>query len=177
MGSIVLKPGLFHRLVKTDENEIFEVYEFSPSLLKAFPFLLEKISLPYRIRCIQEYFVGYKVYFLRKDDTWGGYCIVSNGRNARYPFCTGKDITFGRYFIVPELRGREMAVKLISWVLNNPDLQYENAYAYVHAGNKASHATLRKLGAVPVCRFDKVGTFRKIVMNDNGKYTVYRYQR
>lgn len=175
--SMELKPHLFHSFKKIDDTEDFEVFEFVPSLLKAFPFRLEKISLPYRIRCIQEFFIGYKVYYIRKNGLWGGYCIVSNGKNPRYEFCEETDITFGRYFVIPDFRGNGLATKMVNYVLNITDLQYKYAYAYVHAGNKASHATMAKLGAIPVTHFDKVGHLMNIVISETGKYTVYRYQK
>ena len=177
MNNSAMSPHLFSKLKKIDETDDFEIYEFIPSIIKAFPFMVEKISIPYRFRCIQEYFVGYKVFYIRKNGIWGGYCITSNGSNPRYYFGTKEDITFGRYYIVPELRGQGLALKMIYWVLNDSGLKYKDAYAYVHEGNIASHATLRKLGAVPVGCFDKVGRLRRIVMNNHGKYTLYKYRR
>lgn len=177
MDKVWVKPHLFSKFNKIGETDDFEIYEFIPSIVKAFPFKLEKISIPYRLRCAQEYFVGYKVFYVRKNGLWGGYCIVSNGRNSRYKFCTEKDITFGRYYIVPELRGQGLALRMIHWVLNSAGLKYQEAYAYVHAGNKASHATLEKLGATPIGHFNKVGKFRRIIMNDNGMYTLYKYRK
>lgn len=172
-----LKPKIRSELVKIKECQDFDIYQFTPSLFKAFPFRLERISIAYRLRCALEYFVGYKIFYIKQNDVWGGYCIVSNGRNIRYRFCSSEDITFGRYFIVPDLRGQGLGIKMIYEVLNNLNIPYKKAYAYVHAGNKASHATLKKLGCIEIGHFDKVGRFRRIIENVNGVYTLYLYEK
>lgn len=177
MGKVKLKPHLFSQLTHVKTTTDFEIYSFIPSLLKAFPFEMEKISIAYRIRCILEYFVGYMVFYIKCQDEWAGYCIVSNGRNFRYHFCTADDITFGRYFISPVFRGKSLGVKMLKEVLDNMSLEYSKAYAYVHRGNKASHATVLKIGCVPIDHFDKVGKLRRIVPNQDGKYTLYCYEK
>jgi RimJ/RimL family protein N-acetyltransferase len=174
---IYLKPKIRSELIKIKDTPDFEIYQFTPSLFKAFPFYLEKITLAYRLRCALEYFVGYKVFYIKKIGIWGGYCIVSNGRNARYYFCSSEDITFGRYFVIPDLRGQGIGLKMIYEVLNNIGIPYRKAYAYVHAGNEASHATLKRLGCIEVGHFDKVGRLRRIIENKNGTYSLYFYEK
>ena len=171
----VLKPGLFSRLDQVNGTEDIDVYLFTPSLFKAFPFQMEKVSISNRIRYIIEYFAGYKIYYIKKNSEWGGYCIVSNGRNFRYKFSNKDDIIFGRYFVKPELRGQGIGVKMINRALDKTDIDYKKAYAYVHRGNKASHATVRKLGCYEVGHLTKVGKIRKIMNSENGEYSLYCY--
>ena len=171
-----LAPQFHSSLKKVTETGDFEVYLYTPSLIKAFPFKMEKISVGYRLRCIQEYFVGYIVYYIRVNGLWAGYCVVSSGRNFRYFFSTSEDIVFGRYYVSPEFRGKHLSNKMVSQVLDHMGLNYKKAYAFVHAGSTPSHALCRSIGCQAVDHFDKVGKLRRIQKNDIGKYTVYCYQ-
>lgn len=173
MSKVMLRPNLKSQMRKLKHTTAFDLYEFSPSLLKPFAVPMEKNSVSRRIRCVMEFVVGYKVYYIRVDEVWAGYCIVSNGRNPRYPFCTGSDIVYGRYFVLPEFRGRGLASAMVYEILNGINLQYDKAYAYVHANNTASHATIRKLGGIETAHFRKIGKLRRIKMDENGEYTVY----
>ena len=171
-----LTPQLGSNLKKVKETEDFEIYVYTPSLIRAFPFRMEKISAAYRLRCIQEYFVGYIVYYIRIGDQWAGYCAVSSGRNPRYFFSTRDDIIFGRCYISPAFRGKGLSKKLVRQVLDHLGLKYKKAYAFVHAGNTPSHALCCGIGCHVVGHFDKVGRLRQIRKNENGAYTIYCYQ-
>jgi len=150
---------------------------FSPSIFKAFPFRMEKISLAYRIRCAIEYFVGYRIFYIRKDGEWVGYCIISDGRNPRYPFSDSSDIIYGRYYISPDYIGNGIATRMLTDILDDCPLEYRTAYAYVHKGNIASCEVQNKIGAQKIASFNKVGYFRRIVMNAEGSYTLYARDR
>ena len=176
MGSTELKPHLFNELKMVRGTDEFEVYLFTPSLIKAFPIKLENISLANRVRYLIEFFVGYKIYYIQKNGNWAGYCIVSNGRNFRYSFSDNDDMIFGRYYIKPEYRGQGLGVKMLRRVLDRSDLDYKKAFAYVHKGNKSSHEVVLKLGCHKVGHLKKMGKTRKITVCEDGEYTLYCYE-
>lgn len=157
---------------KTDE---FEVWKFTPDLIHAFPFYMEKVALPWRIRCIMEYFVGYVVYYIKVNDVWAGYCVISSGRNPRYSFSNSDDIIFGRYFIKEDFRGNSLSARMLVEILDNCETNYNKAFAYLRISNIASVRTMEKIGAKRVKRFDIKGTFRKLYDNDEGEFVLYQY--
>ena len=153
----------------------FEVWKFSPDPVHAFPFYLEPITRSWRFRCFLEYFVGYAVYYIKKDGQWAGYCVVSNGRNPRYRFSTKKDIIFGRYFIAPQFRGNGLAVRMLFEVLNRCGLKYDKAYAYLRCNNIASVKSIERLGGIKLKRFDIRGLGRRLYDADDGEFVLYMY--
>ncbi len=173
----MLKPCLRSEFKKVSENDDLELWLFTPSIFKAFPMRMEKLSAANRLRCVQEYFVGYRVFYVRKGGKWAGYCIVSGGNNPRYSFCSSKDIVFGRYFVSPAFRGQGIAASMLKELLDGPYTEFDKAYAYVHAGNKASHAVLKKIGSVVEGHYSKEGLLRRIRLNESGAYTLYSYRK
>lgn len=155
----------------------FEVWVYVPDLFHAFPFRMEKIRLPWRIRCVMEYFVGYRVFYIKKGEKWAGYCVVSNGRNPRYRFSTDKDIIFGRYYIAKECRGNHLASRMLKEILDNCGLQYEHAYAYLKTSNTASIHTMKRIGAQEVKHFNIKGLIRSLHDQDDGEFTLYEYTK
>ncbi len=79
---VSLKPKIRSELVKIKETPDFDIYQFTPSLFKAFPFRLEKISIAYRLRCALEYFVGYKVFYIKQNGVWG---VLHSVKWTQYP--------------------------------------------------------------------------------------------
>lgn len=159
------------------KNEEFEIWLFQPDLLHAFPFSIEQVTKSWRIRLAFEYFIGTETYFIKKDNKWAGYCIVTNGRNPRYSFSNAQDIVFGRYFVAKEFRGDGLGYRLLDEVLNKSGILYNNAFAYVKKTNLSSMKTILKLGAEEVYRFDIKGFLRRFHKNDEGEYILFRYRR
>lgn len=122
----------------------FTFYEYKPSITKPFFIDMEPLTFKRRIRMLFAYFSKYRVYYLRENDEYVGYCLVQNGRDRRYKFATGNDIMVGPYFIHENHRGRKLSIFLLDNILNHIDLKYENAYDYIHKDNipsiKASEA-------------------------------------
>lgn len=158
-------------------NAEFEVWKFIPDILHAFPFYMERVRMPWRIRCVMEYFVGYSVYYIKKEKQWAGYCVISNGKNPRYSFSTDKDIIYGRYFIAEHFRGNHLAERMLREILDNCGLTYEKAFAYLRIKNIASVNTMERIGAKEVKRFDIKGLFRNLYDNKDGEFVLYEYRR
>ena len=159
------------------KNKEFEIWKYTPDILHAFPFYMERVRLPWRIRCVMEYFVGYRVYYIKKNGTWAGYCVVSDGRNPRYSFSTPDDIIYGRYFIAGEFRGDGLAARMLREILDNCEKSYKRAFAYLKVSNSASVATMKKIGAVEVKRFDIRGFTRRLYDNDKGGFVLFEYKK
>lgn len=157
-------------------NEEFEIWMFTPDILHAFPFYMEYVRISWRIRCIIEFFIGYNVYYIKKDNQWAGYCVISNGKNPRYHFSTDKDIIYGRYFIADCFRGNHLAVRMLKEILDNCGLSYNKAFAYLRVSNFASVRTMQEIGAKEVKRFDIRGLFRNLYDNEDGEYVLYEYR-
>ena len=159
------------------KNEEFEIWKFTPDILHAFPFYMERVRLPWRIRCVMEYFVGYNVYYIKKQDKWAGYCVISNGKNPRYDFSSEEDIIYGRYFVAEPFRGKHLAVRMLKEILDNCGSCYKKAFAYLRVRNIASVNTMKKIGAQEIKRFDIKPPFRNLYYHENGEYVLYEYQR
>jgi len=159
------------------ENEEFEIWKYTPDIFHAFPFYMEQVRLPWRIRCIMEYFVGYRVYYIKKQNQWAGYCVVSNGKNPRYSFSTEEDIIYGRYFVAKNYRGNHLAVRMLKEILDNSGIPYNKAFAYVRRSNFASITTMKIIGAKEVKRFDIIPPFRYFSFHKDGEFILYEYQR
>ena len=173
MERVTLQPRLRSNMKRIGEYYDFLLFEYTPSLFKAFAINMDEHSVAHRLRCVEEFFCGYKVFYINYKGKWAGYCIVTNGRNPRYSFCNKKDITFGRYYVDDLYRGMGLGKKMVETVLNLPDLKYDNAYAYVHESNVASHSIMKSIGCKLVDRFNMVGVFRRIKMNKDGNYYLY----
>lgn len=158
-------------------NQEFEVWKFTPDILHAFPFYMERVRIPWRIRCFMEYFVGYSVYYIKKQNQWAGYCVVANGNNPRYDFSTRNDIVYGRYFITRDFRGDHLATRMLKEILDNCDILYNKAFAYVRISNFASINTMKNIGAQEVKRFDIIPPFRYFSFHKDGEFVLYEYQR
>jgi len=167
--------GRFSFFADFDE---FELWQFTPGLFRAFPFRMEPVSWSWRLRCVMEWFVGYRVFYAKShgpDARWMGYCVVSSGRNPRYPFASGQDIIFGRYFIAEPFRGRHLAKVLLAHVLDDSGLSYEKAFAYVNMKNVVSQKAISSIGARVVARFDLVGKLRRVEMAPAGEFVLFQY--
>lgn len=163
------------RLEFFDKNKEFEIWKYTPDLLRAFPFYMEKVSPSWRVRCVMEYFVGYRVYYIKKRGKWAGYCVVSSGKNPRYSFANEEDIIYGRYFVAEKFRGNGLAQRMLREVLDNCEKDYRRAFAYLKVSNTASVITMQKIGAVERKRFDIKGLTRKLYDNDKGAFVLYEY--
>lgn len=129
---------------KVYQEENFTFYEYTPTLFKPFYINLEPLTLRRRIRLFLAYFSGFKVYYLKENNQFVGYCLVQSGKDKRYNFANKDDIMVGPYFIDEKFRGRKLSVVLLNFVLNKAGIKFNNAYDYIHKGNipsiKASEA-------------------------------------
>lgn len=165
-------------LIKYKRFDEFEIWKYTPDLLHPFLFDMEPLTWSHRVRCVFEYFTGYSVYYIKINGEWAGYCVVSGGNNPRYKFSTPEDIIYGRYFIAEKFRGDHLAVKMLEKILNECDLTYKRAYAYLLVTNIASMKTLQRIGAVEIQRFDIRGLLRnKLIPNPEGEFALYEYKK
>lgn len=61
--------------------------------------------------------------------------------------------------------------------LKNCSYNYKNAFDWIHIENHASIKTTEACGFVKEGRLNVVGWMRKLVLDDNGSYIIYKYTR
>jgi len=159
------------------EDGDYAFYKYVPTLFRAFHHRMEPVSVLWRIRCVLEYFVGYAVYYLKYQDEYVGYCVVSNGRNPRYDFSGKEDIIFGRYFIAEPWRGKGLAFYMLDRILNRIETGYRYAFDYIRNDNIASTKTTLRLGATLLKRVRIDPFTKRLVESPDGAYSVYVYQK
>lgn len=153
-----------------------QLYEFEPSLFSPMALPMEQLSMIRRGRLLLEYLCGgYKVYYLKINDDFVGYCVVSpGGRRLR---CSKKnDIVIGPYYILPEWRGKGYAKILVKMTLKFCTYDFNEVYCWIHHMNIPSIRTVEACGMKPNgLHLNVVGKFRKLVLDKNGNYIVYKY--
>ena len=73
----------------------FELFEYTPTRLKPFYIDMEPTTIMRRFRFLIDLHYGYKVYYLKKDGVFVGYCTVTSGKNPRFWFAENEDIIVG----------------------------------------------------------------------------------
>lgn len=164
---------------KIYEEENFSLYEFKPSILKPFKINLEPLTLRRRIRFIKAYFTGFKVYYLKQNGNYIGYCLVQNGKDNRYKFSTSKDIIVGPYFISKNYRGKRLSVKLLDIVLHKIRLEYRFAYDYIQKENIPSIRASEAVGFEYYSDANVSRFLRRIILCEEpeGEYVVLRKKK
>lgn len=155
----------------------FTFYEYSPSITKPFFINMEPLTIKRRIRLLSAYYSGYKVYYLRENDEYVGYCLVQSGSDIRYTFATDKDIMVGPYFIHEKHRGRKLSIFLLDYILKHSDIKFENAYDYIHKNNipsiKASEAVGFKYFSD--ANLSKYLRSLNLSKSEKGEYVILKY--
>lgn len=150
----------------------FELFEYTPTRLKPFYIDMEPTTLMRRFRFLIDLHYGYKVYYLKKDGAFLGYCTVTSGKNPRFWFAENDDIIVGPYYVEEKYRGKGYSTMMVDMVIHKCGLSWNNAYLYILNTNKPSIRVVEKLGGTLV--FHVHNTFyRKLVRRESGEYGIY----
>lgn len=159
------------KLVYLEEN--IEILEYCPKFLKPFYINMEPLTLMRRFRFWIDYKYGYKVFYLKKENQFIGYCTITSGNNPRFWFADNNDIIIGPYFIEEKYRNQGYSRKLVDIVINKCGLNWRNAYIYILNDNYPSIAVAKRLGGELLFNVHNT-IYRKLIKDDNGEYGVYR---
>lgn len=162
--------------VKTEGE--FSLFEYRPTIISPLLVPFEPLRLIRRLRFWKEILSGgYRVYYLAESDILVGHCVVAPG-GRRLTVSTKHDIVVGPYFIVPEHRGKGYAKVLVRMTLQNCTYNYRNAFDWIHIENLASIKTTEACGfMLEGHKLNVEGWTRKLVLDDNGSYLIYKYTR
>lgn len=165
------------RLKKVSDKGSYEIYQYSPTLFKPFYVELEKVSLRRRIRFMIAFFVGYSVFYLVKDGRYAGYCLVQSGKDSRYKFATENDIIVGPYYISEQYRGQKLSIELLKFILNDSDLNYNNAYDYIDKENLPSLKASKAVGFKHMTDANVTKYTRRLkICKNKGQYAILVYK-
>lgn len=154
------------------EQDGLELFEYIPTRIKPFYIDMEPITIMRRFRFLIDFHYGYKVYYLKKDGEYVGYCTITNGKNPRFWFASEKDILVGPYFVEESYRGKGYSTKMVDWVIHKCGLSWKNAFLYILNTNIPSIRVVEKLGGTKI--FNVHNTFyRKLVKKDSGEYGIH----
>lgn len=103
-----------------------------------------------KLRFFYRMLIGYRIYVMRREDTFLAYVMFQKGKIARYPFVKKGMLLMGPYFVNENFRGQGYAGELIDAALM--DLKdYSAVFAWIASSNHASRRALTKAG------FEQVG--------------------
>lgn len=152
------------------------LYEYTPTVLRPFFINMEPLSLKRRVRMLQAYFSGYKVYYLRQNDDYIAYCLVQSGRDNRYKFADENDIMVGPYFVSEKYRGQKLSITILNLILKHTDFKFQNAYDYIHEDNVPSIKASEAVGFQLLSRATLSKYTRAIKLTQNGDYLIFKYE-
>ena len=66
---------------------------------------------------------------------------------------------------------------MLKEILDNCQLEYQRAFAYLRKSNLPSVKTMNKIGAKEIKRFDIRGLFRRFYDNSDGEFILYQYKK
>src|SRR5699024_358835 len=144
----------------------------TPTMTKPFFMDLEKLTIRRRIRMLQAYLFGYRVYYLRENDEYVAYCLVQSGKDSRYKFATENDIMVGPYFVSEKHRGRRLSIILLELVLAQTSFKYNYAYDYIHEDNIPSIKASKAVGFEEYRRAIVNKYTRSLHIRDDGDYYI-----
>ena len=152
-----------------------QLYEFKPSIFSFLAFPMDKLTMIRRFRFLYEYLSGgYKVYYLKIENQFVGYCLVTPG-GRRLKCSTKKDIVIGPYFILPEFRGKGYAKILIRMTFTYCTYHFNNIFCWIHTTNIPSIKTVVACGMNPNgLRLNVEGRFRRLVLDEKGDFIIYK---
>ena len=105
-----------------------------------------------------------------------GYCVVTPG-GRRLKCSTAQDVIIGPYYVYPEYRGKNLSILLVSETLKHCSYKYDYAYDWIYNQNTPSIRCSKACGFEEFGHLDVVGRFRRLVMNPNGSFIVFRKPR
>ena len=150
------------------------IYEYTPSLFRLVLVPMEPLNKVRKFRFLLEYIRGgYKIYYLAKDGIVVGYCVITPG-GRRLKCSTTKDAVIGPYFITQEYRGQGLSKILISQLVEYSIGKYEALYDWVYKNNLPSIHCMEACGFEVIGKLNVVGVFRRLIINTQGLYFVYR---
>lgn len=155
-----------------------ELLEYRPLLFKPLYINFEPMRLIRRIRFLKEYLGNghYKVYYLKVDDEYVGYCVVAPG-GRRLKCSTEQDIVIGPYYINKQKRGNGYSELLVKLTLENCSYCYNYAFDWVEKNNIASRKTSENVGFTKYGELNVTPVLRRLVIVNCGNDIVFRFQR
>ncbi|QKY70307.1 hypothetical protein [Lentibacillus sp. CBA3610] len=164
---------------KVFEQGDISFYEYTPTIFKPFYVNLEPLTLKRRLRLLMAYFSGFKVFYLKYQGEYAGYCLVQSGRDNRYKFASKKDIMVGPYFICEGYRGKKLSVTLLEFILKRSNLEFANAYDYIQKDNIPSIKASEAVGFKYFSDANLSRYVRSIILCDSGQgdFVIYKYTK
>ena len=163
-------------MICVKKTDAWELWKYNPGVFKPFMINMEPLSLLARIRFLIDYCYGYEVFYIKKQDTYIGYCTLTSGKNPRYWFANGDDIIIGPYYVDEKYRGQGFCRSMVQASLYATASEWNNAYLYIKNTNMPSIKVALSIGAEWVFNVHNTVT-RKLVKDDAGEYGVYRVSR
>lgn len=152
----------------------YSLYEYTPNFFRLLYINFEPMRFARRIRLLIEYMGkgSYKVYYLKADENFVGYCLIAPG-GRRLKCSSDNDIVCGPYFIRKEERGKGYAKILLNSSLENCRYQYKNAFVWIKKTNIPSIKTSEACGFRKCGELDVIGKTHKLVETPDGEYNIY----
>ncbi len=158
--------------IGTDDD--LSIYLFKPTPFKVLAVPIEKNSFSRWARLFSEVLRGgYQVFYLVKDNTIAGYCVITPG-GRRLKCSTSNDGVIGPLYICPEYRGKGLSEVLVKNILKVCMRQYNCFYCWIYEDNIPSRRSLESCGFKPIGRLDVVGKFRRLVLTPKGADIIYK---
>ena len=129
----------------------------------------------HKIRMALQLFMGgYKVYYMSVGGTIVGHLVVTPG-GGRVAQSSKNDIVIGPIWVAPSHRKKGYASKGIAAVLHGLNLQFKSAFEFIAPTNTPSIRSAEKNGFVIQGKAKESGLLRKISLDENGEWLLYRY--
>ena len=131
--------------------------------------------LIHKIRMALQLFMGgYKVYYMSVGGTIVGHLVITPG-GGRVAQSSKNDLVIGPIWVAPSQRKKGYASKGIAAVLHGLNLQYKSAFEFIAPTNTPSIRSAEKNGFVIQGKAKESGLLRKISLDENGEWLLYRY--
>jgi len=163
------------RIENVYTNEEFQIIKYKPNLVKPFYIEMEPTTILRRVRFFIEYIYGYNVYYLKKENTFIGYCTITSGRNPRFWFANKKDIIIGPYFILEKQRGNGYAKKMVSTIINFCETNWQNGYVIIKKNNIPSISVTEMVDG-ELMFYVHNNVVKKLIRKESGEYGIYKIE-
>jgi RimJ/RimL family protein N-acetyltransferase len=162
------------KLVYSDQA--LELYEYTPTLFRLFPFYMKKVYFSTKIKLFSQIALwgGYRIYYLKERNDYIGYCLILTAKSPHYFFAGKHDVIVGPYYIDKKYRGKGYSNILLNYVLNESGITFENAYDYIELNNIPSIKASEKNGFKLIMRININDKSHKMVADSDGAYGVYK---
>lgn len=161
------------------EGEIEKLWLYKPSVLRPFDDRFEPMSFGRRLRYLYEFCQKgrFQVYYYEYLGEIIGRCVVTPG-GRRIPGTTTSDIVIGGpYYIIPEMRGKGLAKRLLQLTLEHCQYEYLCAYDYIKKTNIPSVKVSESVGFVKLKEMNVVGLFHWFEDAERGSFWLLRYDK